>query len=225
MNEFRIKDKKITVYGEEKADHAVWLNTFSGEGKAVYERLCGEGLSGFSLIAVSGLDWNRELSPWEAAPFGEEEVFGGGGGEYLRFLTAEIMPKILEKAELSPKKNIIAGYSLGGLFALWAMYKTEVFSAAASMSGSLWFPGFSEFAKERDFTRSPDCVYLSLGDREHYTADPYLSTVQEKTEELFAGLCSRNIKAVYELNKGGHGKNAIGRTARGIEWVLRQYRA
>lgn len=35
----------------------------------------------------------------------------------------------------------IAGYSLAGLFALYALYKTDVFTRVASMSGSLWFPG------------------------------------------------------------------------------------
>ena len=35
----------------------------------------------------------------------------------------------------------IAGYSLAGLFALYALYKTDAFTRVASMSGSLWFPG------------------------------------------------------------------------------------
>ena len=41
----------------------------------------------------------------------------------------------------------IGGYSLAGLFSLWAAYQTDVFSGFAAASPSVWFPGFIEYMK------------------------------------------------------------------------------
>ena len=66
----------------------------------------------FQLIAVKVDDWNRELSPWEApAVFGNED-FGNGAEDTL----AEILTLCSDKS----KNYYIGGYSLAGLFALWA---------------------------------------------------------------------------------------------------------
>ncbi len=35
--------------------------------------------------------------------------------------------------------------AISGLFALWALYRTDFFAGAVSASGSVWFPGFREF--------------------------------------------------------------------------------
>ena len=41
---------------------------------------------------------------------------------------------------------IIGGYSLGGLFALWAARNTDAFTAVAAASPSLWINGWGEYA-------------------------------------------------------------------------------
>lgn len=56
----------------------------------------------------------------------------------------------------------ITGYSLAGLFAVYAIYRTDVFSGGC-MSGSVWFPGFKEYIFSRELKRRPDCIYFSLG--------------------------------------------------------------
>ena len=101
-------------------------------------------------------DWNHDLSPWKApAVFGRDQ-FGDGAEETLA--------EVLKTCNDRNKTYIIGGYSLAGLFALWAAYQTDAFSAVAAASPSVWFPGFSEYMKERiPQVRS---VYLSLGDRE-----------------------------------------------------------
>ena len=86
----------------------------------------------FFLIAIKVEDWNRDLSPWEApAVFGNED-FGDGAEETLR----EIMTLIDDRK----KTYILGGYSLAGLFGLWAAHKTDVFSGTAAASPSMWFP-------------------------------------------------------------------------------------
>jgi predicted alpha/beta superfamily hydrolase len=43
------------------------------------------------------------------------------------------------------KTYIIGGYSLAGLFALWASTRTDLFFGVAAASPSVWFPGFIDY--------------------------------------------------------------------------------
>ena len=116
----------------------------------------------------------------------------------------------------------IAGYSLAGLFALYAIYRTDVFSRVGCMSGSLWFPGFKEYIFSHEPKRRPDCIYFSLGDKEAKTRNSVLKTVQENTEEIQAFYQSKGIDTVFQLNPGNHFVQGIERTIAGIQWLLRR---
>ena len=164
----------------------------------------------FQLIAVKVNRWNKDLSPWKApAVFGNED-FGGGAEEMLRF--------ILEQCEDRSKTYYIGGYSLAGLFSLWAAYQTDVFSGVAAASPSVWFPGFLQYMRERDIrTRS---VYLSLGDREEKTRNPVMATVGDCIREGYERLQQQGISTTLEWNKGNHFKDAGIRTAKAFAWVM-----
>ena len=114
----------------------------------------------------------------------------------------------------------IAGYSLGGLFAIYSLYITDSFSRAASMSGSLWFPGFREYVLTHEMKITPRCLYFSLGNRENKTRNPYMKTVRDNTEEIEAFYKGKGIDTVFELNPGNHFRDGIKRTAAGIAWIL-----
>ena len=104
----------------------------------------------------------------------------------------------------------------------YSAYKTDVFARIASASGSLWFPGFTEYAESHDFLRKPKCIYLSLGDTEANAKNKVLCTVQDNTEHLCELYKSKDIPVTFELNKGNHFTDTAGRTARGIKWILEQ---
>ena len=88
----------------------------------------------FYLIAMKVPNWNDDLSPWSAPAVFGKEGFGGRAADTL----AEVLKYTADKR----KTYIIGGYSLAGLFALWAAYQTDAFSAVAAASPSVWFPGF-----------------------------------------------------------------------------------
>ena len=135
----------------------------------------------FRLIAVKIGDWNSDLSPWEApAVFGKEN-FGGGASETL--------DKVLELCGDRSKTYYIGGYSLAGLFALWAAYQTDVFDGVAAASPSMWFPGFAEYMKKNEI--SADTVYLSLGDREEKVRNSIMATVGDRIREAHVLLNER----------------------------------
>nr|MCR5774271.1 alpha/beta hydrolase [Lachnospiraceae bacterium] len=168
------------------------------------------------------INWDDEMSPWECPPlYKNDSPCTGGADEYLDKLTHKIIPAVKSELAESPERIIIAGYSLAGLFAVYSLYKTEVFSAAVSASGSLWFPDLIEFTENNDFLRKPDRVYFSLGDKEAKTRNPLLCTVERKTTELYERYKDMGIDTVFDMNPGNHFKDADIRLAKGIAWILR----
>ena len=164
----------------------------------------------FMLLAICVEDWNRDLSPWEAEPVFGKEGFGGQAPRLLH--------EILSVCRDESKTYYIGGYSLAGLFALWASYQTDVFDGVAAVSPSVWFPGFGEFMKKG----RPGCeaVYLSLGNREEKTKNPVMATVGDCIREGQALLTEQGIDVTLEWNEGNHFRDTDIRTAKGFAWLL-----
>ena len=219
---FQAGGKEISLYLSDKRDcPLIVLNTFEGGGAQVLAEARKMGGGDFSLLSVGGLDWNRDMSPWECAPvMAQDEGYAGGADAYLSLLLEEILPEGLKRLPESPSWTGIAGYSLAGLFALYALYRTDTFARAASMSGSLWFPGFGDFVRSHDMKRAPEKLYLSLGDKEAKTRNPYLKTVQENTEAAVQLYRDRGLDVTWELNPGNHFRDAELRSAKGILGIL-----
>ena len=200
------------------------LNSAADGAEKIYETVKRTADRDFSLASVSGLDWNADLSPWPSPGVVKGGgPFGGGADAYLGQLEEEIIPEILGRMPAEPLRIIIAGYSLAGLFALYSLYRTRLFSGAASVSGSLWFPGFTEFAESNEMMRRPERIYLSLGDKESQTANPVLAASEKKTRRMNEYFRSEGIETVFEMNPGNHFRDPCGRTARGILRIISRY--
>lgn len=199
----------------------IYLNTFSDEGQKVYEATQTAGGPPFTLVAISDLDWNHDMAPWDSPPtFKNADPCTGGADDYLRLLAEEIIPVAEKELGGVPRWRGIVGYSLAGLFALYAIYQTDLFSRVGSMSGSLWLPGMKEYIFSHEPKHQPDCIYFSLGDKESKTKNPILRTVQENTEEICAYYQRKGIDTVFQLNPGNHFVQSVERTAAGIIWML-----
>lgn len=174
-----------------------------------------------ALAAIDGLDWDRDLSPWPAPKaFKGGRDFGGQAQAFLDDLTSTILPAVEAALPVPPTRRLLAGYSLGGLFALWAATRTDVFHRVASLSGSLWFDGFLDYLEATPLSPAVEKVFLSLGDREKNTKNPRMATVEDNTRRALALLTDRGIPAQLELNPGGHFNDVPQRTARGIQAAL-----
>lgn len=221
MDTFVADGKTVSVFSAaEPGTPVVYLNTFGEEGQAVFDALTAAGSPALTLVTISGLDWDRDMAPWDSpAVFKSAAPFAGGADDYLRLLVEEIIPAAERLLPTPPSWRGIAGYSLAGLFAVYALYRTSVFSRVASVSGSLWFPGFREYVRSHALRCQPDCVYFSLGDRESKTRNPVLRTVQENTEALCEFYRGQDIRTVFQLNPGGHHDHPAQRTAAGIQWI------
>lgn len=169
----------------------------------------------FCLKAVKIHDWNKDLSPWSApAVFGRED-FGDGAAETLRFVLEEVVAVDGSEAR---KRIFLGGYSLAGLFALWAGYQTDRFDGIAAASPSVWFPGFTEYMKENSIRT--EAVYLSLGDREERTRNQVMARVGDAIREAEAILKEAGKDCVLEWNRGNHFAEPDLRTAKAFAWLM-----
>lgn len=165
----------------------------------------------FQMIAVKVNNWNHDLSPWNAeAVFGKEE-FGDGAKDTLE--------EVLTLCTDPNKRYCIGGYSMAGLFALWAASQTNRFTGIAAASPSIWFPGFLTYMKQQKI--QSNCVYLSLGDKEEKTRNSVMAQVGNCIRQAYAWLNEEGIRCTLEWNQGGHFKEPGMRTARAFAWVLK----
>lgn len=224
MTTLEIEGKTVSIFGSENTGSPlVILNTYGNEGELVWNECQRLNSPSFTLASIGNLDWNNNMSPWEnPALYKNDDAFSGGADAYLSLLTSKIIPAICTSLSSKPSYITLSGYSLAGLFALYAGHKTDIFSRFASASGSLWFPFFLEYAESNEFARKPDYIYLSVGDTEKKARNKVLCSVQANTERLFTFWKSKGIRIIFELNKGNHFTDAAGRMARGIKWILEQ---
>lgn len=173
-----------------------------------------------TLLFFAEADGGRDFTPWPAPAVWEGEPFSGEAEGYLRFLLETALPYVREKYGIVPvpENTGIAGYSLGGLFALWAACRSGRFKTVLSLSGSTWYPGFLDFVQTHPLPKGTR-VYLSLGDREPYGGPPVLREVGRCTEALYAHLQNAGYSTVFEWNRGGHGKGVENRWRKALHSV------
>jgi predicted alpha/beta superfamily hydrolase len=219
---FTAGGKEVTMYLSDQEDRPVIiLNNFSGDGGSVMEALLNMDCPEFNLLSVGNLNWDHDMSPWycpSLAP--NDNPCTGGADEYLEVLLNSILPEAKSMIKGTPSFTGIAGYSLAGLFALYAITKCDCFDRAASMSGSLWFPDFKDYVLSTPPMKRPDKIYLSLGDREAKTRNRILQTVQVNTELIAAHYRDQGLDVTYELNPGNHFRDPAIRSAKGIKAIL-----
>ncbi len=214
---------RIRLYGNQSSVNIV-IQTVDDHDISEMENEAAEvrriaGGDDFMIAALPVDDWNMDLSPWEAPPVFGKEGFGSGASDTLSFITDTVIPFLgSEHSDPASRKFYIAGYSLAGLFALWAVCQTDIFSGAAAASPSVWFPGWIEYS-EKNMIKTHS-VYMSLGDREEKTKNQIMAKVGDcirREEEIFK---EKGINTVLEWNKGNHFKDSGLRTAAGIAWLL-----
>ena len=141
----------------------------------------------------------------------------------LRFLTEQVVPTLKQQFHLPENvKIILGGYSLAGLFALWASTQTDLFYGVAAASPSVWFPDWMEFEQQRPIQTQH--IYLSLGDKEEHTKNAVMAVVGDNIRTLHSQLIACGADCTFEWNSGGHFKDADLRTARAFRWVMEESR-
>ena len=219
-------DRPCRIYGTDCAEYLLLQMTDEHELQSMDSEVEAIALSSaysFLFAAVPVKNWNDELSPWKSPAVWGKESFGGNAADTLRFLTEQVIPSLKQQFNLPENvKIILGGYSLAGLFALWASTQTDLFYGIAAASPSVWFPGWMEFEQQHPIQAQR--IYLSLGDREERTKNIVMAAGGDNIRTLHSQLIARGADCTLEWNNGGHFKDADLRTARAFRWVMEDMR-
>ena len=220
-----IGNRFCRIYGEPHAEYLLLQMTGEHELQGIGHEVTVIAQSSWNFLfaAVPVESWNDALSPWEAPAVWGKQGFGGKAADTLSFLTEQVIPTLKQRFHLPENvKIILGGYSLAGLFALWASTQTALFSDVAAASPSVWFPGWMEFEQQHPI--QAQCIYLSLGDREERTKNLTMAAVGDNIRVLHSQLTARGADCTLEWNSGGHFKDTDLRTARAFRWVMEDIR-
>ena len=172
----------------------------------------------FVMVALAINDWEKELTPWHDPKLSTRKEVGEHVFETLDYITEHLMPYMFERFGKLPVA--IGGYSLAGLFALWAGTQTNTFAAIAACSPSLWIEGWANYGDAHPLLAK--VVYLSLGDKEEKTRNPLSSMVGDRVREQHDRHQFTTERCTLVWEQGGHFVTPHLRTARGFAWCIKQ---
>ena len=204
---------------------------------------------GVSLVNVGADLWEENFSPW-CAPrvFAKGPNFGDGAQKTLDTLINQVIPWTESELTDPPTYRVLVGYSLAGLFSLWAGVTqagvspqvargcqpgapaaphvdapATTFQRIGAVSGSFWFPSLLDYVDQQLSGGAVGLThaYLSLGDREARTPNPQIMHVRENAELLASKLENAGITSTFELNRGNHFQNVEGRMQKALDWLVK----
>ena len=195
--------------------------------------------TGFAMVFFDCVEWARALMPWADDAVSRDAEVGRHAPDTLRFIEHTLLPWLRERFGALP--CIIGGYSLGGLFALWAARNTDAFAAVAAASPSLWIKGWGEYAAAHPIlppkattqhstlniphseSRS-SAIHLSLGDREEHCRNQRMKRIGDCVRAEHTLLCQQLSPTAVTLrwHEGGHFGAEAERTAEAFAWCIEQ---
>lgn len=170
-----------------------------------------------SMVVISGMDWENDLTPWKAPGLKSGE-FAGRAQAFLDVLKNDIFVNVESSLRINRPRRYIAGVSLSGLFAIWASCKTDLFYGVGSVSGSLWYDNFLEWVTEH--RPEAERYYLSLGEKEKDSRNPRLASVDDATKRIYGLFNIVGCEVFFEYNEGNHFGPLIDRIEKAITRIL-----
>jgi len=131
-------------------------------------------ISDLIVVGVTNTDRTRDLTPEKSSaknPAGElQSPTSGGADNFLKFFQTELIPEIEKQYRVQPYR-ILAGHSLGGLFAIHAMIsKPALFQSYIAVSPSLqWENGETLKQAEEYFKNQKEMnvtLFASIGNEQ-----------------------------------------------------------
>ena len=141
------------------------------------------------VVGVTNTDRTRDLTPVKSTD--KRFPTGGGADNFLKFFETELIPHIEKEYRVQPYR-ILAGHSLGGLFAIHAMItKPGLFNSFIAVSPSLGWENGEELKRVADSLKKQKemktTLYVSVGNEE-------LTAITEPFDALRELLSKTNIK-------------------------------
>lgn len=196
------------------ARHETKNDGISREVKA----LAANATKGFAIVFFDTVEWAKALMPWHDEAVSRDEEVGMHAQDTLVYIEESLIPWLHERFGKLP--CIIGGYSLGGLFALWAARQSAAFCAVAAASPSLWIKGWTDYADNNSLNAR--LAYVSLGDREEHCRNQRMARIGDCVRHEHLTLANQigSSATTLEWNNGGHFGEEAERTAKAFAWCI-----
>src|SRR5215218_9852949 len=131
-------------------------------------------ISDLIIVGVTNTDRTRDLTPAKSSnknPAGELRFpTSGGADKFLKFFETELIPEIEKQYRVQPYR-ILAGHSLGGLFAVHSMIsKPGLFNSYVAVSPSLQWENGEALKRAEEFLKNQKemkvTLFVSLGNEQ-----------------------------------------------------------
>jgi predicted alpha/beta superfamily hydrolase len=133
------------------------------------------------IVGITNTDRTRDLTPVKSTATnanGELQApTSGGADKFLKFIETELIPNIEKRYRVQPYR-ILAGHSLGGLFAIHAMIaRPGVFNSFVAVSPSLQWENEQTLKRAEEFLKNQKelkaTLFVSLGNEPGAIGDAY----------------------------------------------------
>lgn len=214
---------RVKIYLNHPGQDTLFLLQFNDINDVFFKTMARSGLKQCNIVVIYDFLWDESLSPWPSSScIGEEDHFTGKAPNFLQWIETTVLPYVETIIPQDSSEKILCGYSMAGLFCLYASYFSKSFQRIVCVSGSLWYPNFEQWALQQNFERKPLSIYLSLGKKEIKTQNVYLQTTGHIMETLKKKYQSLGIDSIFEWNPGNHFNAPLYRMILGIRWSLQQ---
>jgi predicted alpha/beta superfamily hydrolase len=149
------------------------------------------------VVGLENTDRTRDLTPTRAAMLGADgkpvpTPASGGSDDLIRFIETELLPYIDKNFRTQPYR-ILAGHSLGGLFAMHVLTsRPELFQAYIAASPTVAWDNFFMTKRFRKFLQErkelAKTLYIAVGNEGGET--------QQGFDELIAALKGKKLKGL-----------------------------
>ena len=201
----QISGRECLLYNEGEEPKVLLIQTLGAQERGSIDSevdMISEATdTSFVMAAFAIGDWDVELTPWHDPAVSKRQAVGEHAGETLRYITDELIPSLLQEYGKLP--IVLGGYSLGGLFSLWAGSESDCFTAIAAMSPSVWIAGWQDYAEEH--TRNKAIAQVG-------------NNIRWEHEHLRQTLDS--CHTILEWNTCNHFVDGARRTAKGFAWCI-----
>lgn len=145
-------------------------------------------MSEMIVVGIPNTDRMRDLSPTKPTQTGATGApqfpTAGGADNFLKFIETELMPEIEKTYRVSPYR-VLAGHSLGGMFAVYTMIsKPDLFNAYVAVSPALQWDNQIVVKRAEDFFKQRKeynaLLFMSLGN------EPNLEDGYHQLKQLLA---------------------------------------
>jgi len=148
------------------------------------------------VVGITNTDRTRDLSPTrpdvKGATGAPQFPTAGGADNFLKFIETELIPDIEKRYRVRPYRTL-AGHSLGGLFAIYAMTaRPELFNSYVAVSPALQWDNQVAVKRAEEFFKNRKelnaTLFVSLGDEPGPIEDSFHQFKQVLAKSQVKGL-------------------------------------